>query len=207
LPALKNGYITFGSFNHFAKISPDVLDLWARLLARLPASRLFMKARSLADAATAERVRAAFAGHGVISDRLDLRSDELSVAAHLTLYHAVDIALDPFPYNGTTTTCEALWMGVPVVALAGSTHVSRVSASLLTNLGRPEWITHSESEYIEKSVGLAAELPHLAEMRSTQRELMRQSPLCDAGRFVSQLEDAYREMWRQWCQGKTGTAP
>jgi len=205
LPALKNGYITFGSFNHFAKISPDVLDLWARLLARLPASRLLMKAHSLADAETAARVREAFARHGVMSDRLDLRSDELSVAAHLTLYHDVDIALDTFPYNGTTTTCEALWMGVPVVALAGKAHVSRVSASLLTNLGRPEWIAHSESEYIERSIGLAADLAQLAEMRLAQRERMRESPLCDVARFVAQLEDAYRGMWRQWCERSGGT--
>jgi predicted O-linked N-acetylglucosamine transferase (SPINDLY family) len=143
----------------------------------------------------------------VTSDRLELRSDELSVAAHLTLYHAVDIALDPFPYNGTTTTCEALWMGVPVVALAGSTHVSRVSASLLTSLGRPEWIAHSEDEYIEKGISLAADLPRLVETRATQRERMRESPLCDAGQFVAGLEDAYRAIWRQWCQGKADAVP
>ena len=98
-------------------------------------------------------------------------------------------------------------MGVPVVALAGQAHVSRVSASLLSNLGRPEWIAHSESEYIERSIGLAVGLPQLAEARATQRERMRQSPLCDAARFVVGLEDAYREMWRQWCQGNFCTAP
>ncbi len=195
-PALKNGHITFGSFNHFAKINAAVLDLWARLLVRLPRSRLLLKARSLADPETAKQVMDVFARHGVAVERLDLRSEELSVAAHLDLYHGVDIALDPFPYNGTTTTCEALWMGVPVITLAGATHGSRVSASLLTHLGRPEWIASSETEYIEKCAGLASDLPRLAEWRAGQREQMRRSPLCDAARFTANLEAAFREMWR-----------
>ena len=199
LPALKNGYITFGSFNHFAKINPAVLDLWARLLGRLPSARLFLKVRSLADPETAAYVLEAFARRGIGEDRVALRSDELSVAAQLGLYQGVDIALDTSPYNGTTTTCEALWMGVPVVTLAGLTHVSRVSASLLTHLGRPEWIAHSEDEYIEKCAGLAAALPYLAELRASQRERMRLSPLCDAARFTAHLETAYRDMWRRWC--------
>ena len=199
LPALGKGNTTFCSFNHFAKINPVVLDLWARLLVRLPGSRLLLKARSLADAETAAGVREAFARHGVAADRLDLRSEELSVATHLGLYHGVDIALDPFPYNGTTTTCEALWMGVPVVTLAGETHVSRVSASLLTHLDRPEWIASSENEYIEKCAALSADLPRLAELRASQRDRMRCSPLCDKVRFVAHLEDAYLEMWRRRC--------
>jgi len=198
LPALKNGYITFGSFNHFAKINPPVLDLWAQLLARLPGSRLLLKARSLADPETAAYVKDVFARRGVAEDRVTLRHDELSVADQLGLYRGVDLALDPFPYNGTTTTCEALWMGVPVVTLAGQTHVSRVSASLLTSLGRSEWITHSESEYLGKCVALAADLSALAQDRAGQRERMRRSPLCDATRFTVQLETALRECWRQW---------
>jgi predicted O-linked N-acetylglucosamine transferase (SPINDLY family) len=158
-----------------------------------------MKARSLADPETAAGVREVFKRHGVSADRLILCSDELSVAAHQSLYHGVDIALDSFPYNGTTTTCEALWMGVLVVTLAGQTHVSRVSASLLTHLGRPEWIAHSEGEYIEKCVALAADLPCLVEIRADQRERMRVSPICDAARFTAQLETTYRELWRQRC--------
>ncbi|MFT3869106.1 MAG: tetratricopeptide repeat protein [Nibricoccus sp.] len=201
-PALKNGCATFGSFNHFAKISPQVLALWARLLARLPGTRLFMKARGLADPETAGRVRETFASQGVSPDRLELRSDELSVVDHLNLYHGVDIALDTFPYNGTTTTCEALWMGVPVVALAGQTHVARVSASLLTHLGRSEWIGHSEDDYLEKCIQLGSDPLHLAEIRTGQRERMRCSPICDAVRFTAQLEDTYRELWRRCCDEK-----
>jgi len=198
-PALKNGTITFGSFNHFAKINPGVLELWARLLSRLPSARLLLKARSLADPETVACVRAVFSSHHVAPERVSLQCGELSVPDHLGLHQGVDIALDTFPYNGTTTTCEALWMGVPVITLAGPSHVSRVSASLLTNLGRSEWIAHSEDEYIGKCAGLAANFPALAEARAAQRERMRQSPLCDAHRFTAHLEAAYREAWRRWC--------
>jgi predicted O-linked N-acetylglucosamine transferase (SPINDLY family) len=206
-PALKNGTIMFGSFNHFAKINPAVLELWARLLGRLPSAQLLLKARSLADPETVACVRAVFSRHGVTPERVRLQCGELSVPAHLALYQGVDIALDTFPYNGTTTTCEALWMGVPVVTLVGSTHVSRVSASLLTSLGRSEWIAHSEDEYIEKCIGLAADLPALAEARAAQRERMRLSPLCDATRFTAHLEAAYRDGWRQWCADQPHTTP
>jgi predicted O-linked N-acetylglucosamine transferase (SPINDLY family) len=207
LPALKNGYITFGSFNHFAKINPAVLDLWARLLVRLPSARMLLKARSLSDPETAVHILNSFADRGIGEGRIALRSDELSVPAQLGLYHRVDIALDPFPYNGTTTTCEALWMGVPVVTVAGQTHVSRVSASLLTHLGRPEWIAHSEDEYIEKCASLVADLPRLADLRAGQRERMRLSPLCDAARFTAHLETAYREMWRSRCAAEPRNIP
>jgi predicted O-linked N-acetylglucosamine transferase (SPINDLY family) len=199
LPALGNGYITFGSFNHFSKINSGMLDLWARLLVCLPSARLFLKARSLADAETAVLVHETFARPGVAAERVMLCSDELSVAAHLGLYQSVDVALDTSPYNGTTTTCEAFWMGVPVVTLAGQTHVSRVTASLLTHLGRAEWIAHSEDEYIKKCLVLASDLPHLSSIRTAQRERMQQSPLCDEARFTGNLEAAYREMWRSFC--------
>jgi len=202
-PALKNGYITFGSFNHLSKINSAVLDLWAKLLVRVPASRLLLKARGLADPETAARVRAVFARLGVAADRLELRYDDLSVVAHLELYHSVDVALDPFPYNGTTTTCEALWMGVPVVTLAGQTHASRVTASLLTHLGRPEWIACTEDEYIEICAGLVFILPRLTEARAAQRERMQFGPLCEAARFTAHLETAYRGMWHRWCADRT----
>ncbi|MFT3783347.1 MAG: tetratricopeptide repeat protein [Nibricoccus sp.] len=193
-PVLRNGYITFGSFNHFAKVNSAVVELWARLLARVPNARFVMKARSLADSETAARVLSTFERLGVTADRLELRSEELPVAAHLARFNEIDIALDTFPYNGTTTTCEALWMGVPVVALAGSSHVSRVSASLLTHLGHPEWIGASEADYIERAYGLAADPQKLASLRASQRDKMRLSPLCDAARFTRELEEAYRQM-------------
>ena len=199
-PVTQNSHVTFGSCNHFAKLQPGVLELWARLLASVPDSRLLLKAHSLADHATAEHVRATFARFGVQSARLDLRSEKTSVAAHLATYHEIDVALDPFPYSGTTTTCEALWMGVPVITMAGATHVSRVTASLLTHLGRPEWIANSEDECLALGTSLAANSVHLAAERSAQRERMRTSPLCDAEGFTLGLESAYRAAWRDWAE-------
>jgi predicted O-linked N-acetylglucosamine transferase (SPINDLY family) len=182
--------ITFGCFNNFAKVTPAVIAIWARLLATMPTARLFLKSRGLSDPATAARIRADFAHHGIAPDRITLDGRELSVAAHLALYHRVDVALDTFPYNGATTTCEALWMGVPVVTLAGRTHVARVGASLLTHLGEPGWIAHDSHAYLAIARALATDGARLSELRATLREKMRASPLCDAPRFTRALETA-----------------
>ena len=120
-------------------------------------------------------------------------------AQHLALYGRVDIALDPFPYHGTTTTCEALWQGVPVVTLAGRTHAARVGVSLLTNVGLPELIAANTDDYIRIAASLATDLPRLSEWRATLREKMKASPLMNAPRFTRNVEHAYREMWRAWC--------
>jgi protein O-GlcNAc transferase len=174
------GTVTFGCFNQFAKITPAAIELWARILAAVPASRLLLKSRGLGDPALAARIRSLFAAVGVAPERLTLNGDELSVHDHLSLYHGVDIALDPFPYNGTTTTCEALWMGVPVVTLAGRTHVARVGASLLTHTGLGDWIAATPDHYAEIAIAAAQDLPRLAELRRTLRERLHASPLCDA---------------------------
>ena len=197
LPALAAGQVTFGCFNNLAKVTPPALALWARVLREVAGSRLFLKSPGLADLETVARLREEFALHGIPADRLEFSGAELSVAAHLSLYHRVDVALDTFPYNGTTTTCEALWMGVPVVTLAGATHVSRVGASLLTHLGAPEWIGDAPEAYVARCRGLAADLPRLAVLRSGLRERMRGSPLCDAAGFTRGLEDALRAIWRR----------
>jgi predicted O-linked N-acetylglucosamine transferase (SPINDLY family) len=120
---------------------------------------------------------------------------------HLEAYQRVDVALDTFPYHGTTTTCEAMWMGVPVVSMAGRTHVSRVGASLLNNAGLPELIAGSAEEYVSIAADLAKDLPRLADLRRTMRERMRGSTLMDASRFARNVEAAYREMWKRWCMG------
>jgi predicted O-linked N-acetylglucosamine transferase (SPINDLY family) len=194
LPAAAAGAVTFGCFNQFAKVTPEVIALWARLLAKLPGSRLLLKSRGLGDPGVAARVQAAFAAAGVGPARLILNGDELSVADHLGLYHKVDIALDPFPYNGTTTTCEALWMGVPVVTLAGSTHVSRVGASLLTHAGLAGWIAATPDDYVARAVAAVRDLPALAALRRGLREQVRTSPLCDAVRFTRGFEAACEAM-------------
>jgi len=194
-PSAASGQVTFGCFNHLAKVTPPVIELWAGILRALPSSRLLLKSRGLADLETASRLRGEFVRRGIEPGRLELNGEELSQARHLGLYQRVDIALDPFPYNGTTTTCEALWMGVPVVSLAGCTHVSRVGASLLTHLGVPEWIANSREEYLERCGELAGDGPRLAAIRAGLRERMRASPLCDAAGFTRGLEEAYRGMW------------
>jgi len=197
LPATAPGAVTFGCFNNFAKISPPVVALWSRLLRELPSSRLVLKSRGLGDTAVAARIRAAFAAAGVDPARLTLNGDELSVAAHLALYHGIDLALDPFPYNGTTTTCEALWMGVPVLTLAGRTHVARVGASLLTHACLADWIATSPDDYVARAIAAAHDLARLAELRRALRERLRASPLCDAARFTRGLEVAYEAMARR----------
>ncbi|HTZ76332.1 MAG TPA: hypothetical protein VMC10_00415, partial [Stellaceae bacterium] len=126
LPALTRGVVTFGSFNNPAKLTPETIGVWSRILAAVPASRMLLKGTQFADPATAERIRGLFAGGGIGAERLEIRPRATAPAEHLGMYGEVDVALDPFPYNGTTTTCEALWMGVPAVTLRGDRHAARV---------------------------------------------------------------------------------
>jgi predicted O-linked N-acetylglucosamine transferase (SPINDLY family) len=199
LPAIESGHVTFGCFNIFAKVTPRAIALWARLLNTIPEARLFLKSMGLTDPETTAQIHDGFAQQGIAPERIELNGDRLPVADQLDLYRRVDIALDTFPYNGTTTTCEALWMGIPVVTLAGRTHVSRAGASLLTHLGATEWIANTPDEYLDICHNLASDPPQLAVTRGALRERMRQSPLCDATRFTQNLEAAFREMWRSRC--------
>lgn len=191
LPATAPGAITFGCFNNFSKVTSAVLGLWSRLLRELPASRLLLKSRVFSDPTIVERTHAVFERQGVASRRVSLHGADLPVRDHLALYHGVDVALDPFPYNGTTTTCEALWMGVPVITLAGRVHAARVGASLLTHTGLKDWIASSPNDYVRLAVEGARDLPRLATLRGTLRDQLRTSPLCDASRFTRGLENAY----------------
>ena len=193
-PAKESGAVTFGCFNNFAKVTPDVIALWARLLRGLPKARLLLKSRGLGDPAVASRLHATFAAAGVASERVTLNGEELSVAQHLGLYHGVDIALDPFPYNGTTTTCEALWMGVPVITLAGHCHAARVGTSLLTHTGLKDWIASSPEDYLALAISAAKNLSRLEKLRQELREQVRHSPLCDAANFTRTLEAAFAKM-------------
>jgi protein O-GlcNAc transferase len=190
--------LTFGSFNNPTKLSASTLDVWAALLVRLPQARLLLKGLPFADAPTRALFETGFAERGVTPERLVLVGHIDDDAAHLAHYHQIDIALDPFPYNGTATTCEALWMGVPVVALRGDRHAGRVGASLLTGLGLDELIADDAGQYIEIAAALAADRAKLAEWRGILRARMAASPLCDAEAFARKIEAAYRAMWRAW---------
>jgi predicted O-linked N-acetylglucosamine transferase (SPINDLY family) len=197
LPALKAGQVTFGSFNALPKVRPAVVAAWAEILHRVPGSRLLLKSRALGDGEARRRMLGLFAEHGLDEARVEVAGALPSHAHHLDLYNRIDIALDTFPYHGTTTTCEALWMGVPVVVRAGVTHVARVGVSLLERIGLGPLAGDSEAGYIERAVALAGDLVRLSELRAGLRARMATSPLTDADGFTRDLETAYRRMWEE----------
>jgi protein O-GlcNAc transferase len=198
-PHLSSGAVTFGSFNNPSKLSAATIDAWARLLARLPAARLLLKGKPFACAVTRVSFLERLRRRGVATKQIELAA-WLPEDTHLALYDRVDIALDPFPYNGTTTTCEALWMGVPVVTLRGDRHAGRVGASLLTQIGLNDLITDSVESYVDTAAALASDPARLDELRHALRPLMAASQLCDAQAFASKVEAAYRTMWQRWCE-------
>ncbi|MBI4183153.1 MAG: tetratricopeptide repeat protein [Proteobacteria bacterium] len=191
--------LTFASFNNVAKLSPAAIAAWARLLSAVPEAGLLLKYRGLDDPGLAARVRAAFAAEGVGPDRLTLRGRDPGLGAHFAAYHQVDVALDSFPYNGTTTTCEALWMGVPVVTLAGKTHAARVGASLLSAAGLGDLVAGDEEGYVALAAALAADRAQRGRLRAELRPRLAASPLMDASGLARALEGAYRSLWREWC--------
>jgi protein O-GlcNAc transferase len=199
LPCATGSTFTFGSFNNLAKLTPDTAALWARVLHAVPGSRLLLKGKALADPSIAAIHHDRFASHGIGPDRLGFLPHTPSTREHLAAYASVDLALDPFPYSGTTTTCEAMWMGVPVVTIAGRRHSARVGMSLLSAVGLTEFIAPDADAYIRTAAAFAADRARLSELRATLRARLRSSPLCDAAAFVPKLELAYRQMWRRWC--------
>jgi protein O-GlcNAc transferase len=205
-PCLATGTVAFGSFNSPPKLSAATLDTWAQVLARLPQARLLLKGKPFADAATRALYLDRLAQRGVAPQRVELAA-WLPDQSHLAFYDRIDIALDPFPYNGTTTTCQALWMGVPVVTLRGDRHASRVGASLLTQIGLTDLIADSVEAYVETAVALAGNTARLADLRDVLRPRMAASPLCDAAGFARKIEQAYRTMWRHWCEAPEPARP
>ncbi|HEY4174291.1 MAG TPA: tetratricopeptide repeat protein [Rhodopila sp.] len=198
LPALTNGFVTFGCFNNLAKITPRVIETWATILRRIPDARLILKTHQLSDRPTAEGFVAAFAEHGVATDRIEPRGSS-GHRAFMGQYGDVDIVLDPFPYSGGLTTCEALWMGVPTITLPGEIFASRHSASHMSNAGLPDWVANSVNDYMNMAVTRAADPTALSDLRNRLRDQVRRSPLCDAPRFGRGLGSALRHAWKTWC--------
>lgn len=197
-PALARGAFTFGSFNKFSKLNDAVIDLWARVLAAVPGSRLVIA--GVPEGSARARFTAAWARHGIAAERIELAATR-GFDAYLRWYNDIDLSLDTFPYSGGTVTCESLWMGVPVLTLATQSGAGRNSASLLINAGLPQYVVTSADEYVARAVHAAgAGLAELAALRAGLRERLRASPVCDAGAFMRDLEHAYREMWRAWCR-------
>ena len=197
-PAQSTGYVTFGSFNDRAKVTPEAVRIWSTILKSVSNSRLILKSKALNDEGTRQTLWEMFSKNGVVPERIEL-AGYLPFEQHLQLYNRIDIGLDTFPYNGTTTTCEAMWMGVPVITLAGDFHASRVGVSLLSNVGMPELISESVEDYIEKAAKLTNDLDRLQDLRIKLRPLMTRSALMDAKGFTRSLEAAYRQMWHRWC--------
>jgi len=194
LPALANGFVTFGTFNHFPKITPEMLDAWAKILLAVPGSGLLIKSAGLEDEVVRHRTMTALVGRGVEADRVTLLGRDPSYTGHLATYGRVDIGLDTFPYHGTTTTCEAMWMGVPTVTLAGTTRVSRVGVSLNRSMGLEDFIAGTVEEYVAIAVARAGELDRLSELRGSMRERMHGTGLVDSVRFTRELEALFFEM-------------
>ena len=195
LPAVARGTITFGSFNNFAKITPEVMRVWIAILARVPSSRLVLKNWCLDNDRMKTFMLEAFARCGATIGQVELWNPNTSNVDHLNCYNSIDIGLDPFPYNGTTTTCDALWMGVPVITLAGVSHVGRVGVSQMSNLGLQELIARDTDHYVDIAVALATDVPRLAALRGGMRVRVSASPLIDAPRLTKNLEAAYDNMW------------
>jgi protein O-GlcNAc transferase len=195
LPALASGCVTFGSLNNFAKVTGEALDVWARILAAVPGSRLIIhsKAGSHRDVARLHFERAGIAG-----DRIEFVGRQSRKDYFLT-YSRIDIALDTFPYSGGITTCDALWMGVPVITMRGRTAVGRVATSILANAGLSEFSTGTVEEYQAKAIAVAGDLPRLGELRKSLRDKMRNSATMDGAKYAHEVESAYRHAWREFC--------
>jgi protein O-GlcNAc transferase len=201
-PCLSRGYVTFGSFNREFKASQTILDLWCRILLAVPGSRMLMKSIAGADPATREFQLGEFERRGVSRDRVQLVGFISSQAEHLAMYRDVDIALDTFPYHGTTTTLDSLLMGVPVITLEGRNHAGRVGVSLLTQVGLTGNIARTEDEYVTRAVELAGDPRRIAGLHGSLRQRLLASTLCDGPGFSRKYEFALRGMWLNWCRAQ-----
>lgn len=199
-PFLTNREITFGSFNNLAKVNQEIVGIWCRILHSLPGSRIMLKDPKFEDPGIRREIAGMFQHRGIPPDRTIFRGIVPTRYDHLSCYGDIDIALDTFPYHGTTTTCESLWMGVPVITLAGKTHVSRVGVSLLNSVGLSDLVAETPDEYVARAVRLARNSVRLGELRETLRLMMARSPLMDYARFARGLEKTFGELCA--CQGR-----
>jgi predicted O-linked N-acetylglucosamine transferase (SPINDLY family) len=202
------GPIRFGSFNRIDKLTPATIDLWLPLLAALPDSTLTLRSPGLANPDTRTALAARFAAGGVVESRLIMLPRDMSLEEHfLARYQAIDVALDSFPYNGTTTTCEALWMGVPVLTLQGRTHVARTTAGILRAIGLDELIATTPRQFVDIGVALCADGPRMRRLREGMRARMQASPLMDPVSLTREIERALRSAWVEWCSTSSVQRP
>jgi predicted O-linked N-acetylglucosamine transferase (SPINDLY family) len=203
----RNGDVVFGCFGAAQKITEPVAEAWAAILRQVPGSSLLLKSGAFDAPITSGNYLKMLVNAGVPADRVTLEGATQGVREHLAAYGRVDVALDTFPYNGMATTCEALWMGVPVVSLTGAMHAGRTGKSLLTAAGLSEWCAESPEGYVKTAVALGKDAKKRAELRASLRERIKGSPLCDGARVTRQLEETYRRLWREWCGNVFYPAP
>ncbi|MBJ43084.1 MAG: hypothetical protein CMJ80_07355 [Planctomycetaceae bacterium] len=194
----KNGYVTFGSFHRLPKIHSHLINIWSKILNEVPDSVLLMKTRYLDSIDLQTGLLDQFINNGITPERIIFKGHSRSILDHLCYYDEIDIMLDSFPYNGTTVTCESLWMGVPVVTLAGDLHMSRVGVTINTNAGFSDLIGHNEEDYVRIAVELAKDQNRLSELNKTLRDVFLSSKVCDPVRFTRNLEEAYKNVYHKW---------
>jgi len=195
---LKNNQIVFASFNNSAKLNLQVIEVWAKILEQLPESVLTLKTRTLLDKTAAASIKQKFSNTGINPARILIYGNHYPTIEHFKAYNEVDIALDTFPYNGTTTTCDALWMGIPVITLQGDSHAGRVGVSLLQTIGCPELIAEDKTDYINRAVKLALDSDRLSNYHRNIRNLMQNSPLMDSAGFAKNFTLTLNEIWGKW---------
>ncbi|MAE52253.1 MAG: hypothetical protein CMH27_10620 [Micavibrio sp.] len=201
LPASTNGYVTFGNLNNLAKTNSYSIELWSKVMHAVPGSKILFKGNRMHEEFAQDHIHTTFEKFGITRDRVIIEGAEMH-QKFLDVYNRIDIALDPHPYTGGLTTCEALWMGVPVVTLPSETFAGRHAATHLTNAAMPEWIAQNEEDYIDIAVKWANDIDGLAKLRSGMREHVSKTPLVDGPRFAKNLEIALRHMWSEWCDAK-----
>eukprot|EP00163_Fabomonas_tropica_P034893 TRINITY_DN9955_c0_g1_i2.p1 TRINITY_DN9955_c0_g1~~TRINITY_DN9955_c0_g1_i2.p1 ORF type:complete len:727 (-),score=179.58 TRINITY_DN9955_c0_g1_i2:156-2336(-) len=200
-PCERFGYVTFGSFNNLAKVTDKVIALWSRVLLAVPHSRLVLKCKPFNSASSRHRILSMFEANGVSTSRVALMSLIPETKDHMQAYSMLDISLDTFPYAGTTTTTESLYMGVPCITLkGGDNHAHNVGVSLMTAVGLPQFVAHSEAEYVDIAVREARSIPHLVKQRAGLREQFISSPMCDGPTYMQNLQKEWRSMWQTYCQ-------
>jgi len=196
-PIAKHKYITFGSFNNFIKVTQEVLETWSEILAEIPDSKLVIKSQQLTNKSTQKNILDIFIKQGIDTDRITLLGKVANYNEHLAMYSQIDIALDPFPYNGTTTTFEALWMGVPTLTIRGDHHISRVGASILQRIGLDDFIAHDKQDYIAKAKAYSEDAPYLNQLRKGLRDRAINSDLCNAQQFTDDFESCLLDLAQQ----------
>jgi predicted O-linked N-acetylglucosamine transferase (SPINDLY family) len=204
LPALRNGYLTFASFNNLSKMNNKVVEVWSNILKALPTAKLLLKTKQLSDPNISRQTEERFSDHGIKADRLLLKATLDDRDEHLATYNEVDIALDTFPYPGVTTSVEANWMGAPVLAHKGNTFLSATATSIANNAGLDNWVALDAQDYVNKAVAFASNLDRLALLRSSLRNRVLASPLFDSPRFAKNFGDALYRMWSEHLEKNAG---